>query len=213
MADSRKQPSTPPPPTSPLPLISPLATSILEEVTRNGVLLVHDRNFPSVTSFVTGGPVAGSWWAHPKANAIYNALGELEERVLTLKLLSRKNTLVAERLWPDLVSVVAARDPWQMVRLSPDAENLLQRVDTADGPVLLDRSDTKAAEQLEQRLLVHVTEVHTESGTHRKALQTWDRWAAARAVAIASTPVKGRSRIEDTVDPLVGTQPGKLLPW
>ena len=53
------------------------AALVLDAVERYGVLLVHDGALDCVTSLVTGGPVAGSWWSHPRANEIYNALGEI----------------------------------------------------------------------------------------------------------------------------------------
>ncbi len=193
--------------------LSSLATSILEELERNGVLLVHDRELPCVTAFVTGSPVAGSWWSHPMANPIYNALGELDELVLTAKLLCRKNTLVAKRLWPDFLAVVASGDPWQMVRLTDDSEALLDRINKSDGAILLDRSDAKAAEQLEQRLLVHTTEVHTESGAHRKALQSWPSWAAVRSLDFGTNPARSRGIFEELVGSLPANRLGKLLPW
>jgi len=37
----------------------------------------------------------------------------------------------------------------------------------------------EAARELERRLLVHGTEMHTESGAHARVLETWQLWLAA----------------------------------
>lgn len=48
---------------------------ITEKVEAEGLLLVHDQRLPSVTALICAEPVFGSWWSHPLANVIYNALG------------------------------------------------------------------------------------------------------------------------------------------
>jgi hypothetical protein len=58
-----------------------LSERIFTEVDRRGVLLLHDRQLPSVTALVVGEPVAGSWWSHPQAHAIFAAVTALEDRV------------------------------------------------------------------------------------------------------------------------------------
>ncbi len=75
--------------------------AITEAVESEGLLLVHDQRLPSVTALVAGEPVRGSWWAHPLGNVLYNALGELDDRFATRKLVADKLTLVAPRLWAD----------------------------------------------------------------------------------------------------------------
>src|SRR4051794_3170550 len=92
------------------------AQQLLDALDEQGVLLEHDKVLPSATATIAGKPIAGSWWSHPLANPIYNALEELDEagRMLRLKLVAGKVTLVARRLWPDLLAVVMERADWQV---------------------------------------------------------------------------------------------------
>ena len=46
---------------------------------REGILLQHDQVLPSASAIVAGEPVRGSWWAHPMAHPIYDALNALED--------------------------------------------------------------------------------------------------------------------------------------
>jgi len=70
------------------------------------VVLVSARGpAPSLVEAIVGGPVRGSWWAHPKAHAIYAVLEAVcgSRQVLVCRLLGGKVTLVHRRLWPALV--------------------------------------------------------------------------------------------------------------
>jgi hypothetical protein len=41
-------------------------------VKANGVVLQSGRGpVPSLAQVIAGGPIRGSWWAHPKANTIF----------------------------------------------------------------------------------------------------------------------------------------------
>ena len=192
---------------------SEAAAAIAEAVESTGLLLVHDQRLPSATALVTGEPVMGSWWSHPDANTIYNALGALGDRFATVKLVAGKLTLVAPRLWPDLVAIGLAQGPWQLDGLSEDARALLDRVSVAVDPVLLASPDLReSGKRLEQRLLVVGEEVHTDEGRHLKALGSWEAWGAERGVANLSPIEMAMSRIESIVE---GWEPGgaSLLPW
>ena len=109
-----------------------LAARLLAWVDDRGVVLVHDRSFPSATSFVVGEPVSGSWWAHPAANRLFDAIERLERELATVKLVAGKETLVARRLWPALAAVGAGRERWQVERLDDGARAWLARVDASD---------------------------------------------------------------------------------
>lgn len=64
---------------------------ILRELRQRGLLLVTDRVLPSLVGMVSGEPVRGSWWAHPKAEEIYTILESLEgDEALIVKLVSKK---------------------------------------------------------------------------------------------------------------------------
>jgi len=193
-----------------------VATTILAAVERRGVLLVHDRTLPSVTSLVTGGPVAGSWWAHPQANDIYNALVDLEGRgvLASVKLIVGKETLVARRLWPHVVAIGSAREAWQLHGLGDAPLALLGTVERSEHPVAIDRTMTDHARLLERRLLAHGTSVHTPDGTHRKALTTWVAWAVERNLApVGPSAALAREELAAIVASYAVGGRRSLLPW
>ena len=160
---------------------------VYNELKRTGFLLLTDNVLPSVVSLVAGEPVRGSWWAHPRVHDIYDVAHPLSEHadVIVAKLVSRKNTYVHRTLWPALIAVGSARQPWQLEGLSRMAHRLLAAVDE-QGELRSDsipwsggaRKDSpgEATRLLERRLLVHTDEVHTETGAHAKRLERWERW-------------------------------------
>jgi hypothetical protein len=60
---------------------------------------------PSLAQAVAGEPVRGSWWAHPKANDIFQLARSIRSSpdVLVCRLVDGKITYVHRRLWPALV--------------------------------------------------------------------------------------------------------------
>lgn len=80
--------------------VSEAALAIAEAIDVDGLLLVHDQRLPAATSVVADEPVMGSWWSHPLANVIYDALEELEDRYAMVKLVAGKQTLIAPRCGP-----------------------------------------------------------------------------------------------------------------
>ncbi len=77
---------------------------------REGMVLVSARGaVPSLAEYVAGGPIRGSWWGHPRGNAIFRVLNGIAESpdVRMFRLLGGKITLVHQRLWPALVRVAA----------------------------------------------------------------------------------------------------------
>ena len=189
-------------------------TVITEAVELEGLLLVHDQRLPSVTALIAGEPVRGSWWAHPLSNVIYNALGELDDRFATCKLVAGKLTLVAPRLWANLVAVGAGRRRWQLDALSGADLALLDRVASAADPILLDRPELRAAgKRLEEKLLVTSEGVHTADGHHLKALTSWEAWASdRRVIGPLPDPDVAAASFEAIVE---GWEAGTaaLLPW
>lgn len=194
--------------------ISEAAAIIADAVDANGLLLVHDQRLPSATALIAGEPVMGSWWSHPEANTIYNALGALQDRYATVKLVAGKQTLLAPRLWPDLIAIGSARQRWQLDSLSEDDLALLDQIASATHPVLLHRPDLRAAgKRLEQRLLVVGDEVHTEAGRHLRALASWPAWAREHGVAEPMpAPRAAMARFESIVEQW-GPGSISLLPW
>jgi len=159
------------------------------ELKRSGLVLLADNKLPSISTFVVGEPIRGSWWGHPKAHDIFRVVGQIADHpdVAVTKLISGKVTFVHRKLWPALLAVGMSREPWQMKGLSRKARNLLQIVDRK-GEVRSDRlpaspkakhsSWSEAIRELEERLLVYAEEFHSETGAHAKRLETWKHWAA-----------------------------------
>ena len=57
---------------------------------------------PSVAELVAGGPISGSWWAHPGESRDLCDINELADSpdVVRLRLVNGKITLVHRRVWP-----------------------------------------------------------------------------------------------------------------
>jgi|SRR4051812_48277774 hypothetical protein len=82
----------------------------LRFVERHGVVLASARGpVPSVAEAVAGQPIIGSWWAHPKGKAIFDALSELDDSddVRCFKLIDGKVTFVHRRVWPALARLAS----------------------------------------------------------------------------------------------------------
>lgn len=160
---------------------------IVDQLKKTGFLLESDPKLPSVCTLITGEALPGSWWSHPLAQTIFQVNEQLEDHkdVLITKLVSGKVTFVHRKLWPDIFSIGSARAEWQMKGLSADALTLLGMVD-AEGLVRTDKLSwprsrkTKpgvAARELEKKLLIVASQVHTETGLHAKVLETWQHWS------------------------------------
>jgi hypothetical protein len=200
---------------------APDTTSVLRALEEHGLLLQHDAALPSVTRLVAGESVRGSWWSHGAGARIYRALAELDElpaRVLFVRLISGKVTLVDRALHPAILSIAGEQAPWQLATLSGDARALLDRVRDAGS----DRIDPipGAAEkigalalELEKRLLVHGRSEHTDQGTHAKVLETWSAWSERHGV---SPDPRGAAASRAELEARIarwGIEPRGLVPW
>lgn len=196
---------------------------IEREFARLGLLLRHDPVLPSFTTLAVGGAIRGSWWSHPRTHEIYDLLQVFHRGAgaLSVKLVNGKITYVHRRLWPALLNTVRGRSAWQRDGLSPAAQSLLRvvrrrgavRVDHLSTPPSVERSS--AIQELEVRLLVHASSVHTETGAHRKLLRSWSRWCAdAHDSVVPFVPVEGRRQLETAARELApsGARPVRL-PW
>jgi len=188
-----------------MPDIEPL----LVRLRQHGLLLQQDKRLPDVASAVAGEPIRGSWWAHPRAHAIFACLSELEQHPDTLltKLVAGKVTFIDRRLWPAVLAVGVARAPWQFAGLSPGARELYDAVEQ-HGILLAAGRDAK---QLEQRLLVHGQQVHTDAGHHELRLERWELWAERAGAPSRLTAHAGQLQIEAAVLAIGGMV--TLLPW
>ena len=82
--------------------------NVLAFVRRHGVVLQAARGpVPNLAGLIAGGPIRGSWWAHPKAHEIFDAAQTIRDspEVLVCKLVAGKITYVHRRLWPALIKL------------------------------------------------------------------------------------------------------------
>jgi hypothetical protein len=65
---------------------------------------------PSVAEAIAGEPIVGSWWSHPKAQVIFDALSSIDDDddIRCFKLVDHKITFVHKRLWPALAKLAEA---------------------------------------------------------------------------------------------------------
>jgi hypothetical protein len=183
--------------------------AVMRELTERELLLKQDKTLSSVVTMIAGGPLSASWWGHPRAREIFACLSQLADDpfVLVTKLVSRKVTFVHRKLWPAVLTVATAGEPWQFVGLSPDGRKLLEEVQ-ARGAIV---ASGKLAAELETRLLVHGEQVHTESGVHRIRLESWDAWSSRQNTQSKLSPDEARARLNTAVRAIGGT--GEELPW
>jgi hypothetical protein len=143
-------------------------------------------------------------------------LQELEHHpdVLLAKLLGGKVTFVHRTLWPALLTVVSAREPWQLDGLPPVAVQGLGAFDAAEAegaePPALSRTVSK---ELEARLLAQAETVHSPTGKHDIRLRPWRAWAAAANCPWPQThDVPAAKRLLETAAARLGPPPPEL-PW
>jgi len=200
--------------------------TVWERLEGLSLLLLTDSKFPSVTTIVSGSPITGSWWSHPKGHAIFAVAESLSEHadVVTTKLLSGKVTFVHREMWPALLAVGTARAPWQLRGLAESAREVLRYVSRI-GTVRTDEIPSglrprkepigDAVRALERGLLLHSEEIHTKSGAHTKILETWDQWARRSG---APEPRDSAAAAQRELETLVGRINGQFganarLPW
>lgn len=169
---------------------------VLAALKQHGLLLQSDARLPNVCALVTGAPVRGSWWAHPRSHDIFRVNCDLAEHpdVVVLKLISGKITYVYRSLWPHIVAIGRSRAAWQLEGLSPTALDLLEEVDRA--PALTDRRLAKPATELEKVLLVASEQAHTAAGYHVRRLESWPQWERRKGLTLP------RLNVDDAIDAL-----------
>jgi hypothetical protein len=197
-----------------------------EALDHYGLLLLSDASLPSVVTMIAGEPLHGSWWGHPLGGVIYRVSATLEDdpSILTTKLVGGKVTYVHRRLWPAVFAVGHAQEPWQLGGLSAGAKWLISQTER-DGEVqtsdllppagLQRKSVPDLARELERRLLVHATEIHTPSGAHAKVLETWGHWADRNQFGDTALAVtEARRQLERAAERLSAASGGTTpLPW
>jgi len=135
-------------------------TEALTFVRTHGVVLESGTGpAPSLTSAVVGGPIRGSWWAHPRGREIFAATRAVRDcpDVLVCRLVGGKITYVHRRLWPALVRL---SDRFPRARLAQ-----IREVHTVSGkhvaeeisfPKWVSREMTALASKLSQDSALHL---------------------------------------------------------
>jgi hypothetical protein len=186
---------------------------LLDRLQEFDLLLDTDPKFPSVTGLTVGDTGGRSWWAHPHAKQMYGLSCGLRDHpdVLLVKLISGKVTFIHRPLWPAIVAIGTAREPWQMEGLSKEAKALLKKTDSS-GKV---EASGDPVRELEARLLVHAVSVHTERGFHMKEVQSWAAWARSGKLGqVRLTPADAKAQLESVVARLNQKCGAKgTLPW
>ena len=177
----------------------------LAALKQHGLLLKSDSKLPSVTTIIARAPVRGSWWAHPQAQEIFRALKKLARHrdVLLVKLIAGKDTLVDRRLWPEILAIATAGEPWQWKGVSAAARAVYQKVSRA-GEIESSGSPTL---ELETRLLARGEQFHTGEGSHARRLETWEHWADRVGL---QTGVVSAADAKRTIEAVF---PGAKLAW
>ncbi len=184
---------------------------IAAELEQHGILLKTDPKLPNVCALVVGGPIRGSWWAHPKSHEIFGVLTGLAAHpdVLVVKLVSGKDTFIHRSLWPAVLAVGTARELWQMHSLDREARVLLAQADKA-GTI---ESGGKSAVVLERALLVRCEQVHTDRGSHAKVLMSWKHWMECTGTK-AGELGESKASLEKLIDHLnARCRANGRLPW
>ncbi len=182
-------------------------------LSEEGMLLVQDATLPSVVSLVAGEPVAGSWWGHPKSEAIFATLTAIEDDpdVARFKLLDGKVCLVRRPLWSALACIGRAKEPWQMDGLSAFAAALLARVDAGERV----QETGPHVKELERRLLCVGDQKHVETGEHRTELLGWKTFAKEHDVSLRRrSTAKAKAELEAIRDRWADARGRRArLPW
>jgi len=201
---------------------------VLSKLVTYGFLLESDTKLPSVCGLITGGPLPGSWWSHPLAQEIFQVNEQLEDHpdVLITKIVSGKVTFVHRQLWAEIVAIGTAKQSWQTAGLSAPARELLSIVKKAGflrTDQMVGRSSSTAkkdkpgdiARDLERRLLIHAEQIHTESGAHAKALETWEHWSKRNSFTPSAIEAEeAKKNLEERLSKLNEEFDGSArLPW
>jgi hypothetical protein len=191
------------------------ASAVVAAVEELGLLFLSDPKRRSAIQILTGELLKGSWWSHPAANQIYAELQKVEDHrdLLTAKLLSGKVTFIHRALWPELLAVVTAREPWQVNDLSPGAAEWLAALDEARATrAFLAQPSRTVGKEIEARLLARGESVHTENGTHQTRLEDWAAWAARVGCAPSARPLAESREALETAARRLG-EPAPTFPW
>lgn len=201
----------------PVPAFTARALQHLESV---GLLLLSDSHLPSVVGLVAGGPVRGSWWAHPAGPQIFQTASRLGEHadVTTSKLVEGKVTFVHRGLWPALAAVGMSGSAWQTEGLPPAFTAVLDAVRA--GVCTTNELKTLGVtavqlKLLETRLLAHHHQEHSDGGHHVTRFESWVSWARRCGVTHEGVPLAEAERRLEQAFAALGAPHGLTprAPW
>ena len=183
-------------------------TALHREFAERGLLLKQDARLPDVVGFLAGGPIRGSWWAHPGAHALFDALQEFAAGpdCLEVKLVAGKDTFVHRRLWPAVLGAALENAAWQTEGLSAAAVLLLESLEKGERV----KAAGPPAREILTRLLAHGRQIHTEAGTHVLELEPWEAWRRRKKAKPLGAD-DARAHLEAALLSLGGR--AELLPW
>ena len=191
---------------------------VFAQLKGDGLLLTSD-----LTYLITKERIRGSWWSHKLAHTIFSVAEMLDDHpdVMIMKLVSGKVTFVYRDLWNHIYSIGVAREEWQTKKLSINARQMLERLDSAGRMQTNTASEEfgakpgETARELELRLLIHAEQIHTESGKHAKVIETWEAWTKRIGFrARATDPFAARHFLEQRLAAINKKHDGHgQLPW
>ena len=157
---------------------------VLAFIRKHGIVLEAAQGpVPSVAEAIAGGPVRGSWWAHPSGHEIFavtRAIRDSDE-VLVCRLIKGKITFVHRRLWPALVRAAG--------RLRSDHLSQVREVHTKSGRHLT--TEVPFPDWVPSRVRAAARDLSEESAL--AAVGAW-KWTATAAARQAAAPVGRASR-------------------
>lgn len=198
--------------------------AVFAELSRTGLLLQSDPALPNVANIVSGERIAGSWWGHKKGHEIFSVLNHLNANpdAMVTRLVSGKVTYLHRRLWLDFLTLATSGEHWQTKGLTRAGGQLFRLV-LKRGEVRMDLEIAKgdfprlsrAAREIETRLLVYSDEIHTETGAHAKVLMAWSRCPKLTGFRLSR---KNLSDARGTFDAIIRELNGRYnaratLPW
>ena len=183
-------------------------TDVERAIAKHGVLLVQDKIALDVVGILAGEKLSTSWWGHAAGQKIFACLERLDDDpdVLATRLAAGKITFVHRRLWPAFLAIARSHASWQTNGLSTDAMRLLDSTKKSGT-----RATGRAAKELQERLLVHAEQVHTESGRHETQLEAWSRAEKTRDVVSTKDIDAAQAEIESALVRIGGS--ATTLPW
>jgi hypothetical protein len=89
-------------------------------VREHGVVLASGKGpVPCLAEVIVGGPIKGSWWAHPQGRQIFGIFQKIyaSPDILVCRLVGGKVTFIHRRLWPALARLADSLTSAQLAQV------------------------------------------------------------------------------------------------